>query len=261
MLDLTVLVLTYNEHENIERTLSALAWAPRVLIVDSFSDDDTCERARAFPNVEIVQRLFDTHTEQWNFGLAQVTTPWVLTLDADYEVSPALVKEMAEIQSGTDFAGFAARFKLRIFGRVLRSALYPPRTVLFQKQHASYRPDGHTQLLHVTGAIRLLAGVIFHDDRKPLSRWIRSQDRYTKIEARHLISTPNDRLKARDRLRKRIYYAPGVMFFYLLFCRGLILDGWPAWYYVFQRTLAEMLLSLRLITERERLEEDLRGLQ
>ena len=41
------------------------------------------------------------------------------------------------------------------------------------------------------------------------------------------------------------------MFLYLLFGRGLILDGWPGWYYVFQRTIAEMLLSLRLLTERE----------
>ncbi|MBA3351792.1 MAG: glycosyltransferase family 2 protein, partial [Blastocatellia bacterium] len=41
----------------------------------------------------------------------------------------------------------------------------------------------------------------------------------------------------------------------LLFVRGLILAGWPGWYYVMQRTLAEMLLSLRLLTEREGLEE------
>ncbi len=55
----------------------------------------------------------------------------------------------------------------------------------------------------------------------------------------------------RDRLRLKIYFAPPVMFVYLLFARGLILDGWPGWYYVMQRTLAELLLSLRLLTERK----------
>jgi hypothetical protein len=45
------------------------------------------------------------------------------------------------------------------------------------------------------------------------------------------------------------------MFLYLLFNRGLILDGWRGWYYVCQRTIAEMMLSLRLVTEREGLEK------
>ena len=49
----------------------------------------------------------------------------------------------------------------------------------------------------------------------------------------------------------RIFFAPPAMFLYLLPGRGLILDGWPGWYYVMQRTIAEMLLSLRLLTERE----------
>jgi hypothetical protein len=56
-------------------------------------------------------------------------------------------------------------------------------------------------------------------------------------------------------LRLKIYFAPVAMFLYLLFVRGLVLDGWPGWYYVMQRTIAEMLLSLRLLTEREKLEE------
>ena len=74
------------------------------------------------------------------------------------------------------------------------------------------------------------------------------------IEAAHLLRTSDAELSRQDRLRKGIYFAAPVMFIYLLFGRGLLLDGWPGWYYVAQRTLAEMLLSLRLLTERERLE-------
>ena len=44
------------------------------------------------------------------------------------------------------------------------------------------------------------------------------------------------------------------MFFYLLFGRGLILDGWPGWFYVAQRTIAELLLSMRLLIEKHALE-------
>jgi len=45
-----------------------------------------------------------------------------------------------------------------------------------------------------------------------------------------------------------------VMFLYLLFARGLVLDGWGGWFYVCQRTIAETLLSLRLLIGRERIE-------
>ena len=106
----------------------------------------------------------------------------------------------------------------------------------------------------MSGRVDPLKGVIYHDDRKPLSRWLQSQDRYMLIEAPHLLGAPAVSLSYQDRLRRRAMMAPLFMFLYLLFGRGLILDGWPGWYYVFQRTLAEMLLALRIITERERLE-------
>ncbi|MFN2508806.1 MAG: glycosyltransferase family 2 protein [Chthoniobacterales bacterium] len=262
MQDLTALVLTYNERENIERTLRALTWLPRVLIVDSFSIDDTCARAHAFSNVEIVQRKFDTHTDQWNFGLDQIVTDWVLTLDADYEVSSALATEIQKLELSSSIAGYAAAFDFRIFGHSLRTSVYPPRTVLFEQRRGRYVQDGHTQLLQLDGPVATFGNVIYHDDRKALSRWIQSQDRYTKIEAKHLLKlrSPeggmrNQHISVQDRLRLKIYFAPAVMFLYLLFGRGLIFDGWPGWYYVMQRTIAEMLLSLRLLTERHRLEE------
>lgn len=255
MRDLTALILTWNEQENIERSLSALSWVPRVLIIDSLSTDDTCAIAARHPNVTFLERAFDTHTQQWNFGLDHVETAWVLSLDADYLVSPELAKEIQAVEPPDDVTAYAAAFRYLIFGRPLRTSIYPPRTVLFRKDRARYQDDGHTQLLHVEGAVSNLEGKIDHDDRKPLSRWIASQDRYMVIEARHLLSTPADRLKRQDRLRKRIYFAPTVMFLYLLFGRGLILDGWPGWYYVSQRTAAELLLSLRLLTERQGLEK------
>jgi glycosyltransferase involved in cell wall biosynthesis len=254
MRDLTALILTYNERENIGRSLERLKWVKRIVIIDSFSTDDTCAIAARHPNVTIVQRKFDTHTQQWNFGLDQVETLWVLSLDADYLVSSELEAEVASLEPGSDVLGYAVAFRYLVFGRALRTTIYPPRTVLFRRDRARYEEDGHTQLLRVEGLVRQLKGKIDHDDRKPLSRWLQSQDAYFKIEARHLRATPNEQLNRQDRLRKKIVFAPWVIFLYLLIGRGLILDGWPGWYYVCQRTIAEMLLSLRLLTEREHLE-------
>jgi glycosyltransferase involved in cell wall biosynthesis len=255
MIDVTALILTFNERENIVRSLSALAWAPQVLIVDSFSTDDTIAIARGtHPNVIIAQRRFDTHATQWNFGLAQIRTPWVLTLDADYELSRELSNEIAELKPSDEVSAYEAQFQFRIFGANLRASVYPPRPILFRPDRCTYYDDGHTQKLAIKGLMRQLSGVVYHDDRKPLRRWIRAQDGYAIIEARHLLATPFAQLNFQDRLRRRIFFAPAIMFLYLLFGRGLILDGWPGWFYVCQRTLAETLLSLRLLVEREHLE-------
>ena len=255
MIDLTALLLTYNEENNLERTLERLRWVPRVLIIDSFSTDRTTEIAAAsHPNVLLRQRAFDTHASQWNFGLDQVATPWVLALDADYRVSPELEREISGLQPAEDVSGYEVGFVYGIFGRPLRATLYPPHPVLFRKSRGRYVDEGHTQVLRLSGDQRRLKGLILHDDRKPLSRWIRAQDKYSVLEARHLLATNPADLSSADRLRKRIFFAPAAVFFYLLIVKGLILDGWRGWYYVCQRTIAEMLLSLRLVTERENLE-------
>jgi glycosyltransferase involved in cell wall biosynthesis len=255
MISLTALVLTFNEEANISRTVEAVHWAKQIVIVDSGSTDRTLDLAKAaHPNVKIVQRQFDSHTHQWNFGLDQVATEWVLTLDADYELSPALQEEIAKLKSPADVAGYAARFQYRIFGHPLRATVYPPRVVLFRVAKARYVDDGHTQILRIDGQTARLSGAIYHDDRKPLSHWIQAQDRYATIEARHLLALPLDQLSFQDRLRRKIFFAAPAMFLYLLFARGLILDGWPGWFYVAQRTIAELLLSMRLLIEKHDLE-------
>jgi glycosyltransferase involved in cell wall biosynthesis len=255
MIAITPLILTRNESANIARTMAALRWAQQIVLVDSFSTDETVTIAKgAHPNIVVLQRQFDTHATQWNFGLGQITTPWVLSLDADYELSAELIDELHHLQPVDGIAGFEAQFEYRIFGRSLRSSVYPAHTVLFRRDRGHYHDEGHTQKLKIHGKVLPLIAKIYHDDRKPLSCWLSSQDRYAIIEARHLRGARQADLTLPDRLRHRTYFAPALIFLYLLFARGLIFDGWRGWFYVCQRTLAEMLLSLRLLIEREQLE-------
>ena len=88
--EITPLILTWNEEANIGRTLEGLTWAARIVVVDSGSTDGTAALVARHPNAELVYREFDNHAAQWNFGLDQVDTPWVLALDADY-VCPRVV--------------------------------------------------------------------------------------------------------------------------------------------------------------------------
>jgi hypothetical protein len=147
-------------------------------------------------------------------------------------------------------AGYQARFVYRIHQRSLRGSLYPPRTVLYRKDKALYRQHGHTQRVVVDGDIRPLQGAIYHDDRKPLTRWFASQQRYAQEEAKYLLTASPSGLRRTDRIRLLAWPAPIGVLFYTLFVRGCVFDGWSGWYYALQRTVSEILVAIEILDRR-----------
>ena len=246
---ITPMVLTYNEEANIARCLDRLTWAQRILIVDSGSTDGTLDIASKYPQVCIEQRPFDDFASQCNFGLSRISTPWVLSLDADYELSPELVEEIRALAPGPH-AGYEAAFIYRIYGKPLRGTLYPPRTILYLKDRAAYQNEGHGHRVIVQGSVGRLRGRVYHDDRKPLARWFFSQQKYAQVEAAHLLASPSSRLNRADRIRRMAWPAPILVFFYTLIAKRCILDGWAGWFYVLQRTIAEVMIALELVDKR-----------
>ncbi|MCE9520402.1 MAG: glycosyltransferase family 2 protein [Verrucomicrobia bacterium] len=248
--NITPLVITYNEAPNIGRCLERLRWAQRVTVVDSYSTDSTIEIARGFSNVTILQRPFDDFASQCNFGLAEMQTEWVLALDADYILGEGFEQELASLTLAEDVGGCYARFRYVIFSRALRASLYPPRAVLFRRKLGTYLADGHAHKLSFQGESLTLKSAIYHDDRKPLSRWLQSQDKYAQLEVEKLLSEPKANLRIQDRLRLSLVPAVPLTFFYTLFVKGVVLDGWRGWYYALQRAAAEVILALRLLEKR-----------
>lgn len=249
MLDqVTPLILTYNEAPNVARALGGLSWAREIVVVDSLSDDETVHIANTFPNVRVVQRAFDSHRNQWEFGLKEtgISTPWVLALDSDYVVTDELISELKTLQPNDSTAGYRAKFIYCINGKRIRSGIYPPVTVLYRREGATYVQDGHTQRIGVDGEIEDLRSPMLHDDRKPFRRWFNSQSRYTELEAQKLLATDPAELEFADRLRRWRVIVPPAMLVYCLIVRGGILDGWAGFYYAFQRAMAELMLSQRL---------------
>lgn len=98
MLDITVIILTYNEEVHIRRCLENVApIAKDIFIVDSFSSDTTLDIAKKFDNVHILQNRWENnYAKQFNWGLqnAPIRTKWVLRLDADEYLLPELVEEL-----------------------------------------------------------------------------------------------------------------------------------------------------------------------
>lgn len=131
MLDLTVVVLTYNEELHIRRCLENVApIAKRVVIVDSFSTDKTLEFAREFPNVDILQNKWENnHAKQFNWGLdhANITTKWVLRLDADEYLTKELVEELEAKLPGLpeDVSGIVLKRRHIFLDKWMKRGIYP----------------------------------------------------------------------------------------------------------------------------------------
>lgn len=244
--DITPLVLTRDEAPNIARTLGQLRWAREVVVVDSVSEDATVAIARTFPNVRVVERPFDNHAAQWRFGVAQVRTPWVLTLDADYFVPDAAVREIAALAPPPDVAGYIARFRYAIGGRPLRATLYTPRPVLLRIGAFEIWQDGHTQRTRVDGRMESLREPFVHDDRKPWRRFVARQRLYAREEAEKLRRADPGTLNAAARLRKLRSVAPFAVLAHTLFVKGLILDGRAGLRYAMERFVAEWLIAREL---------------
>ena len=82
MAKITVFIPVFNEEKNLPGCLESAAWADEILIVDSFSTDNTLDIARSF-NARILQHPYESHAAQRNWAIPQATHEWILMLDAD----------------------------------------------------------------------------------------------------------------------------------------------------------------------------------
>ncbi|MEM6822327.1 MAG: glycosyltransferase family 2 protein [Verrucomicrobiota bacterium] len=244
---ITPLLITYNEEANLTRTLKALAWAKQIVVIDSFSTDQTLPLLRKDPRVLIFQRTFDSFAQQCSYGVEKVSTPWVLSLDADYIVSKALVEEFRSIEDSDEIEAYEISFRLLIHGRILKASLYPPRIVFFRKGSIRYENDGHGHRAVALDRHSALRSPIIHDDRKPMSRWLKSQKGYASQEAQKITSSPFKNLPFQDKLRALMVPAPFAVIVYCLLVKGLLFEGVSGWVYTAQRAFVECLLSGKIL--------------
>jgi len=163
---LTAVVLTRNEAHQIAACVACLRFAPRVVVVDSGSDDGTREAAAA-AGAEVVSHPFSDYAGQRNFGLSRVTTEWALMVDADERVSPELAAEILEtlerISADSPVAGFRLLRRNHFMGRPMtRSRAGSERLPrLMRAARATYVNAVHETPI-VDGEIHDLAGPMEH---------------------------------------------------------------------------------------------------
>lgn len=193
-LDLSVVILTYNEEIHIRRCLENVCpIAKKVIVVDSFSTDCTLDIARQYPNVRILQNKWVNYATQFNWGLqnAPITTKWVMRLDADEYLTEELKSELFERLPTLpdEYTGIVLPLKRVFLGATIRRGM--PKIMLLRifqygKAQSEVRQmDEHIQLLEGTSVN--FKGEFADDNLNNLSWWSQKHIGYAIREAVDLL--------------------------------------------------------------------------
>lgn len=181
-------VITLNEADRIEACLRSLAFCDDIVVVDSGSADGTAELAATL-GARVLQRAFDGYRSQKDFAVGAACHDWVLCVDADERVTPALRASIeAERARGFPAAGYRFARATEYFGAFLRHGnAYPDRVLrLFDRRRGGFRGDREIhEHASVDGQVRTLPGDLEHHAYRSLSDQLGRLDRYARLMAEH----------------------------------------------------------------------------
>ncbi len=188
---LSVAIITQNEEKNLSRTLASVRWADEIVVVDSGSTDTTVAIARSF-GAQVIERSWPGFAAQKNFALSQCSGSWILSLDADEELSPELQRQIRTLLASQPVVD-AFRLKRRnlFLGRWMKhGGFYPdPKLRLFRRSAANFaalpafedRPVHETILFN--GAEQTLDYDLIHHAYPNLSDYLEHMERYSDLGA------------------------------------------------------------------------------
>ena len=182
-------IITLNEADRIEACLDSLAFCDEIVVVDSGSSDATRALAQA-KGARVLTREFRGYREQKDFAVQSAAHDWVLCLDADERVTPALRAAIEQARSG-NFAAAGYRFArtTEYFGAFLRHGnAYPDRVLrLFDRRRGGWRGDREIhEHVSVDGVTETLTGDLEHRAYRSLSDQLRRLQRYACLMAQHM---------------------------------------------------------------------------
>jgi len=185
-LDISVVIITYNEEKNIRRCLEHLGWAREVVVVDSYSTDKTVEIAREYTD-KVVLHAFEGYVKQKNYALDKATVNWVLSVDADEVVTPELLSQIREVWSKDKemYAGFTVNRRSRFCGKWIgHCGWYPDRKLrLFNRQKGRWTGDRLHEKIQLEGKIKNLKADLLHYTYENLADIVERTQRYSAIFA------------------------------------------------------------------------------
>ncbi|MFQ5612493.1 MAG: glycosyltransferase family 2 protein [Anaerolineae bacterium] len=191
MAQVAVVVLTKNEEAHLRACLESAAWADRLVVFDSYSDDATLDIAAGM-GAEILQHPWENYATQRNAALQAVDTPWIFFLDADEQITPPLAGEIRQaVAAGGGTCGYwVPRHNVFWGHRLQGGGWYPDHQLrLLRRGAASYDPAiGVGEVAAVKGPTGVLAGHLIHFNYdSPAEFRTKQRAWYVEYEARVLL--------------------------------------------------------------------------
>ena len=264
-LPVSVLILTKNEEQNLPGCLQSVSWADEIHVYDSFSEDDTIAIARDHGAL-ITQRVFDNWAEHQNWGLRNIAFkhPWVLYLDADERVTPALVQGIVQaLEKPDSYVAFQILRRDFFQGCALTHVQTSPYYQrLFRPEKMRYERLVNPVSLP-DGPVGKVEGFLNHFPfSKGISQWLERHNSYSSFEARQIMNNRlshssfslKKALSSSDFHEKRfhqkeIFYRlparPLVKFCLLYFLKRGFLDGKGGLTYAVLQSIYEYMIVLK----------------
>jgi glycosyltransferase involved in cell wall biosynthesis len=189
---LSVTIITKDEESDIAEAIASVAWADEVVIVDSRSSDRTVELARgAAAPVVVIVREWSGYIAQKNFAAEQASHDWILSLDADERVTPALAGEIRRVLQAPQHAAYEMPRLTWHLGRWIRGTDWYPdhQTRLYNRRKARWTGRYVHEAVAVDGSRGRLSGELQHFAYRDVSDHLETIDRYTSHAARQMFES------------------------------------------------------------------------
>lgn len=232
MTKITAIIPTLNEEIHIEEAIQSVGFADEIIVIDSYSTDNTVTLAEK-DNVKIIKRKFDDFSSQKNFAIEQAKHPWIYILDADERVTAEVEKEILDaVKNPKGNVGFYVRRSFYFAGKNINyGGCQRDKVVrLFLKKECKYRGVVHEKIV-TTEKLGFFKNKIEHYSYKSYDHYISKMNHYGELRAREYFSKG-----------KKINYLyhlilkPSARFFIHYIIRFGFLDGFPG--FLFARVQA-----------------------
>lgn len=220
MASLSVIIITNNEEKNLARALESVKFADESVVCDSGSTDATLEIARRY-NCKVIHSEFRGFGAAKQSALDNATGDWVLSIDADEELSEALQNEIKAVLNKSDYDGYYLNRKSKFLGKWISHSGWYPDWILRLFRRDKSRFDQHLvhEGVHVEGKTGRLQGQLLHYTDPDISHYLAKMDRYTTLSAQTLAE------QGRRFHLSSLIFKPIAIFIKMLFLKLGFLDG------------------------------------
>lgn len=188
MIKLSVVIITFNEERNLARCLESVKdIAHEIIVVDSFSTDGTLAIASAH-NARIISQAFEGYGQQKNSGTQHAANDWILSLDADEQLTPELKRSIVAVMKAPEYNVYQMPRLTNYCGKWIRHCgWYPDRqTRLYNRTKGAWKEQKvheYWQLNNAGDTKGLLKGDLLHYSFASISEHLKKIEKYSELAA------------------------------------------------------------------------------